>query len=64
MPCAAFGDKKYFAGTFTCKICDNEHAAAALRDSEVLSVKSSPCDVTRPAFEKRGEDISKVSSIV
>jgi hypothetical protein len=64
IPEHAFGLKKYFCGTFSSKICDKEHTPPSLRHSEVLSVKNSPRDVTRPAFSKRIDDSDEISSIV
>jgi hypothetical protein len=64
IPAHAFALKKYFGGTFSSKVCDNEHATATLGDSKILSVKNSPRDVTRPAFSKCGEDCCKISSRV
>src|SRR5712692_5091639 len=64
MPAAARGLKEYFAGALASKISDNEHTAASLGQVEILSVKYSPRDVTRPAFSKATEDREEISSTV
>src|SRR5438132_2874122 len=48
MPAAAFGLKENRGGALSSKICDNEHATAALGDSEPLRIQDSPRDVQRP----------------
>jgi hypothetical protein len=42
---------------------DNEHTAASLGHSEVLSVQNPPDDAI-PEFNKRGDDRSEVGSAV
>lgn len=64
MPAAAFGLKKYLGGALSSKIDDNEHATAALWDSEVLRVQDSPCDVHRPEFRQGVEDESEISPAI
>jgi hypothetical protein len=44
IPAQAFALKKYFSGTFACKICDKVDSFAALGHSPVLSVIEPPCD--------------------
>lgn len=64
MPAQAFGERKYFAGAFASKICDNEHTPPSLGHSEILSVQSSPRDVTRPALPQLSKDAGKVPSAI
>ena len=56
IPAHAFGLKEYFAGTpDVSTTSDNEHAAASLWNSEVLSVKHAPGDAI-PEFPQRPDD--------
>jgi hypothetical protein len=64
MPAHAFGERKYFGGTFASKICDKEHSSTALSDSVPAAVQHSPRNVTRPDVNQRLEDDSKVSTAV
>jgi hypothetical protein len=48
IPAAAFALKKYFGGASVSKMSDNEDAAAALGDSEMLSVQHPPGDAIPP----------------
>jgi hypothetical protein len=63
IPRHALGLKEYFGGTDASKISDNEHATAALGDSEVLSVKDA-VGPPIPELPQRPEDGSKVPSAV
>jgi hypothetical protein len=63
IPRHAFGLKKYFRGTSVSKTSDNEHAAPALGDSEILSVKNPPGDAI-PAFDQLAKDDSEVGSSI
>jgi hypothetical protein len=64
MPRQALGESEYFGCTLASKICDNEHAAAALGHSEPLSVQHSPCDVTRPKLCHLSKDGGEVRSLM
>lgn len=64
IPAAALGLKKYLGGTGrVSKTSDNEHTAAALGHSEVLSVKHPP-DHAVPEFDQATDDDSEVTSSV
>jgi len=63
MPEQAFALKKYFGATSVSKTSDNEHTAAALGHSEILSVKYPPGDAI-PEFDQPPKDDSEVGSSV
>jgi len=63
IPRAAFGLKKYLRGTSVSKMSDNEHTAAALGHSEILSVKNPPAHAI-PEFDQPSKDGGKVPSPV
>jgi hypothetical protein len=63
IPRHAFGLKKNFGGTLGSKMPDNEHAPAALGDSEELCIQHAPRH-TVPEFIQRGEDRFEVSALV
>lgn len=64
MPTAALGLKKYLGGTGrVSKTSDNEHTAAALGHSEVLSVKHPP-DHAVPEFDQPPNDDGEVAASV
>jgi hypothetical protein len=50
-------------GTSSSRTSDNEHAAAALRDSEVLRVQYRPRRI-EPEFFQPGEDGGEVTSSI
>lgn len=61
---AAFWLKKYFSGTFSVSMhCNNVDSTTLLGDSEVLTVKHTPCDVV-PEFVQRFEYDGEVTSSV
>jgi len=64
IPAQAFGLKQYLLGAFSSKICDKEHAAPSLGDSEVLAVQDSPRDVHRPDVCQRVNDSGEVGASV
>jgi hypothetical protein len=55
--------KNRCGGTPVSKISDNEHAAAALWNSEVLSVENAVCDPI-PEFCHPSKDGTKVPSVI
>jgi len=61
IPRAALGESEYRGGAWSARTADNEHAAAALRDTEVLCIQSSPRDVV-PEFVQVMEDDPEVTS--
>jgi len=61
IPRAALGESEYRGGAWSTRTADNEHAAAALRDTEVLCIQSSPRDVV-PEFVQIMEDDPEVTS--
>src|SRR5690606_9972158 len=63
IPAAAFVLKKYLGATSVSKTSDNEHTAAALGHSEILSVQNPPGDAI-PAFDHPANDDGKVSPAV
>lgn len=64
MPIAAFWLKKYFSGTSCVSMHGNNvDATALLGDSEVFTVKHTPCD-TIPEFVQRLEYDGEVASSV
>jgi len=63
IPEHAFGLKKYFGGASVSKTADNEHTAAALGHSEILSVKNPPGDAI-PEFDQPAKDGGEVGSSV
>ena len=56
MPAAAFADSEYLLDGSPTRTCDNEHASAALRDSEVLRVQYRKGDTIEPEFPQIVED--------
>jgi hypothetical protein len=58
IPEQAFAVKKYRCGTSPIRMSDNEHAAAALRDSEVASVQNTVGE-PKPAFPHGPEEGSE-----
>jgi hypothetical protein len=60
IPRAALGLKEYFCGTSPSKMPDNEHTAAALGHSKVLSVKYPPAPHI-PEFCQPSKDDGKIS---
>ena len=63
MPEQAFALKKYLGATSVSKTSDNEHAAASLGHSEILSVKHPPGDAI-PQFDQPLKDDSEVGSSI
>ncbi len=61
IPAAAFELKEYLLDTFDCRTADKEHAAAALRDSEILAVQHCVAD-HRPALPKSFKDRGHIPS--
>jgi hypothetical protein len=56
----AFWLKKNRCGTSpVCSVCDNEHATAALGDSEVLCVQNAVGE-PEPEFDQRPEEGAKI----
>jgi hypothetical protein len=64
MPAHAFGESQNFAGTSSCKICNNEHSLASLGYVEAAAVQNSPSDVQRPDVSQRPDDCSEVLALV
>ena len=64
IPEAAFAESEYLGWTpDVSKMSDNEHTAAALWDSEILSIEYSPRHAI-PEFIQRVEDEGKVASLM
>jgi hypothetical protein len=63
IPEQALGLKKYLGSTSISKTSDNEHTAAALGHSEILSVKNPPGDAI-PEFDQPAKDGGEVGSSV
>lgn len=61
IPAAARGLKEYLGDTVFCRTADKEHAAATLRDSEMLAVQHCVAD-HRPAFPKSFKDRGHIPS--
>jgi hypothetical protein len=62
MPKQAFAESENFGSGDSSRMSDNEHTAASLRHSEVLSVKYRPGHAI-PAFGKRPDDRLKVCPV-
>jgi len=64
MPAAALGLKKYLAGTSASNTSasEDEHASAALGDSEVSAVQHSPGEVVKPELGQRRENDGEIPS--
>jgi hypothetical protein len=62
MPIQAFAESENFGSGFSSRMSDNEHTAAPLRHSEVLSVQNCPGHAI-PAFGERPDDRLKVSPV-
>jgi hypothetical protein len=63
IPRHALGLKKNLGATSRSKTSDNEHTAAALCHSVILSVKYPPAHAI-PAFDQPAKDDGKISSAV
>jgi hypothetical protein len=54
IPAQAFGDKEYFSGAFSSKICDKKQAPAPLCCSEMLGVVHAPSEINASASRHSG----------
>jgi hypothetical protein len=62
MPIQAFAESENFGSGFSSRMSDNEHTAAPLRHSEVLSVKNRPGHAI-PEFGERPDDRLNVCAV-